>query len=69
MVAPGKIRFGPYLFDLRQQRLSGPVGEVPLNLKSAVTEDALVQRVLDVREALGDNAKTPQYIRTHPKRG
>ncbi|MBN9659399.1 MAG: PD40 domain-containing protein [Acidobacteria bacterium] len=97
MVAPGKIRFGPYLFDLREQRLSGPAGEIPLNLKSAavlaylaqrpgqivpkdellhavwadtaVTDDALVQRVLDVRKALGDNSKTPQYIRTHPKRG
>lgn len=41
MVAPGKIRFGPYLFDLKEQRLSGPASEIPLNLQSAVTDEAL----------------------------
>lgn len=35
----------------------------------AVTDDALVQRVLDIRKALHDNAKSPNFIRTHPKRG
>ena len=97
MLVVGKIHFGQFAFDLEQQRLSGPDGEIPLNLKSAavlaylvqrpqhistkeellnavwadtaVTDDALVQRVLDIRRALGDNSKTPQFIRTHPKRG
>ena len=97
MVAAKRIQFGQFLFDLRDQRLIGPDGEIPLNLKSAavfayllqrpgqiitkeellnavwtgtaVTDDALVQRVLDIRKALGDNSKTPQFIRTHPKRG
>ena len=36
---------------------------------TSVTDDALVQRILDIRKALGDNSKTPQFIRTHPKRG
>jgi Tol biopolymer transport system component len=36
---------------------------------TAVTDDALVQRVLDIRKALGDNSRTPRFIRTHPKRG
>lgn len=35
----------------------------------SVTDDAIVQRVLDIRKALGDNSKTPQFIRTHTKRG
>jgi DNA-binding winged helix-turn-helix (wHTH) protein len=35
----------------------------------AVTDDALVQRVLDIRKALGDDSKNPRYIRTHPRRG
>lgn len=97
MFAARKIQFGQFLFDLRDQRLIGPHGQIPLNLKSAevfaylvqrpgqiipkeellnavwtgtaVTDDALVQRVLDIRKALGDNSKTPQFIRTHPKRG
>lgn len=34
-----------------------------------VTDDALVQRVLDVRKALHDDPKHPVCIRTHPKRG
>jgi Tol biopolymer transport system component/DNA-binding winged helix-turn-helix (wHTH) protein len=97
MLVVGKVYFGRFVFDLDQQRLSGPDGEIPLNLKSAavlaylvqrpghistkeellqavwtdtaVTDDALVQRVLDIRKALGDNSRTPQFIRTHPKRG
>jgi len=36
---------------------------------TVVTDDALVQRVLDVRKALRDDPKNPQFIRTHPKRG
>lgn len=35
----------------------------------AVTDDARVQRVLDIREALQENAMSPNFIRTHPKRG
>jgi Tol biopolymer transport system component len=97
MLATGKILFGPYSFDLKEQRLSGPAGEIPLNVKSAavlsylvqrpqqivakeellhavwadtaVTDDAMVQRVLDIRKALGDSSRDPQFIRTHMKRG
>jgi tetratricopeptide (TPR) repeat protein/DNA-binding winged helix-turn-helix (wHTH) protein len=36
---------------------------------TAVTEDALVQCIVDVRRALGDNSREPRYVRTVPKRG
>lgn len=35
----------------------------------AVTEDALARTVFKLRKALGDDAKTPRYIETLPKRG
>lgn len=35
----------------------------------SVTDDALVQRILDIRKALGDDSKNPRYIRTHSKKG
>ncbi len=35
----------------------------------SVTDDALVQRVLDVRKALRDQARNPQFVRTHARRG
>lgn len=34
-----------------------------------VTEDVLVQSMVEVRRALGDQAKTPRYIQTLPRRG
>jgi DNA-binding winged helix-turn-helix (wHTH) protein/tetratricopeptide (TPR) repeat protein/TolB-like protein len=34
-----------------------------------VTEDVLVQSMVEVRRALGDPAKTPRYIQTLPRRG
>jgi DNA-binding winged helix-turn-helix (wHTH) protein/tetratricopeptide (TPR) repeat protein/TolB-like protein len=34
-----------------------------------VTEDVLVQCVMEIRRALGDPAKAPQYIQTLPRRG
>ncbi|MBM3739449.1 MAG: hypothetical protein FJW39_27080 [Acidobacteria bacterium] len=34
-----------------------------------VTDDALVQRVLDIRKAMKDDPKNPRFIRTHSKRG
>jgi DNA-binding winged helix-turn-helix (wHTH) protein/tetratricopeptide (TPR) repeat protein/TolB-like protein len=34
-----------------------------------VTDDVLVQCVVDIRKALGDTAKHPQYIQTLPRRG
>lgn len=34
-----------------------------------VTDDVLVQSVVEIRRALGDHAKTPQYIETIPRRG
>lgn len=34
-----------------------------------VTDDVLVQSVVDIRRALGDHAKTPQYVETIPRRG
>ncbi len=34
-----------------------------------VTDDVLVQCVVDIRRALGDDARSPRYIRTVPRRG
>jgi DNA-binding winged helix-turn-helix (wHTH) protein/tetratricopeptide (TPR) repeat protein len=34
-----------------------------------VTDDVLVQSVMDIRRALGDTAKAPQYVQTLPRRG
>jgi DNA-binding winged helix-turn-helix (wHTH) protein/tetratricopeptide (TPR) repeat protein/TolB-like protein len=34
-----------------------------------VTEDVLVQSMVEVRRALGDQAKTPRYVQTLPRRG
>jgi adenylate cyclase len=34
-----------------------------------VTDDVLVQCVVDIRRALGDQAKTPRYVMTVPRRG
>ncbi len=35
----------------------------------AVTEDALVQCVVEIRKALGDAPRSPRFVRTVPKRG
>jgi len=35
----------------------------------AVTDDALVQRILDIRKALGDDPRNPRFIRTHSRKG
>jgi len=35
----------------------------------AVTEDTLVQSVVEIRKALGDDPRSPQFIRTVPKSG
>lgn len=34
-----------------------------------VTEDVLVQSIVEVRKALGDHAKDPRYVQTLPRRG
>ncbi len=34
-----------------------------------VTEDVLVQSMVEVRRALGDQARTPRYVQTLPRRG
>lgn len=34
-----------------------------------VTDDVLVQSIVDIRRALGDDARHPRYIQTLPKRG
>src|ERR1039457_1910223 len=34
-----------------------------------VTENALVQSIKDIRQALGDDPKNPSYVRTVPKTG
>jgi DNA-binding winged helix-turn-helix (wHTH) protein/tetratricopeptide (TPR) repeat protein len=34
-----------------------------------VTDDVLVQCVVDIRKALGDHPKNPQFVRTLPRRG
>lgn len=36
---------------------------------TAVTDNALVQCILDIRKGLGDHARNPQYIKTVPKVG
>ena len=36
---------------------------------TAVTENALTQQISDLREALGDNARQPRFIRTIPRVG
>lgn len=36
---------------------------------TAVTDDAVVQCIVDLRRALGDDARNPRFIRTVPKRG
>src|SRR5207253_6998761 len=36
---------------------------------TAVTDDALVQCVMDIRRALGDDSRRPQFIKTVPKIG
>jgi DNA-binding winged helix-turn-helix (wHTH) protein len=36
---------------------------------TAVTDDALVQAIIALRRALGDNAEQPRYIRTKPRVG
>ncbi|MGI9067604.1 MAG: tetratricopeptide repeat protein [Pyrinomonadaceae bacterium] len=37
--------------------------------ETAVTDDALVQCVMDIRRAIGDNSRRPQFIKTVPKLG
>jgi len=34
-----------------------------------VTEDVLVQSIVEIRKALGDTAKSPRYVQTLPRRG
>jgi DNA-binding winged helix-turn-helix (wHTH) protein len=34
-----------------------------------ISEDGLVQCVVEIRRALGDSAKSPRYVQTLPKRG
>lgn len=36
---------------------------------AAVTEDTLVQCVVEIRKALGDDPRSPRFVRTIPKRG
>jgi trehalose/maltose transport system substrate-binding protein len=36
---------------------------------SFVTEDVLVQCIMEIRRALGDPAKSPHYVQTFPRRG
>src|SRR5215831_4539821 len=36
---------------------------------TAVTDDALVQVIREVRKALGDDPRQPQFIKTFPKMG
>ena len=36
---------------------------------AAVTEDTLVQCIVEIRRALGDASRTPRFVRTLPKRG
>ena len=35
----------------------------------AVSDDALVQSIVEIRKALGDDLRAPRFVRTLPKRG
>jgi tetratricopeptide (TPR) repeat protein/DNA-binding winged helix-turn-helix (wHTH) protein len=70
------LRLRPRSFDLLLYLLQNPErvvskDELLENLwkDTAVTESSLVQCVIDVRRALGDDAKNPAYIRTAPRLG
>lgn len=82
-LAQGSIRRGGEELHLRQQTFQvmiyllenreRPVTKDEL-LKSiwketAVTDDALVQCVMDIRRAIGDDSRRPQFIKTLPKVG
>jgi len=58
---------------LLMERRSGPVSKEDLVREiwdgAAITDDTLVNCVQEIRKALGDDARNPQFIRTLPKTG
>jgi DNA-binding winged helix-turn-helix (wHTH) protein/tetratricopeptide (TPR) repeat protein/TolB-like protein len=58
-----------YLIDHRERLVSREELHAAIWGDTAVTPDALVQCIVDIRKAFGDNPKQPKYIRTVPRVG
>ncbi len=58
-----------YLLDHRQRLVSKEELMENVWQGSAVTDDALVQCVVDLRKALGDDSRQPRFVKTIPKTG
>jgi len=63
--------FQTLLFLVRNRHRLVTKDELTAHLWSdtAVTDDALVQCIVELRKALGDAAREPRYIKTVPKLG
>ena len=58
-----------YLVEHRDRLVSRDELHTAIWRDTAVTPDALVQCIVDIRKALGDSSKEPRFIRTVPKLG
>src|SRR5688572_12048330 len=58
-----------YLLDRRERLVTKRELIEQVWRGAAVTDDALVQCIVDIRKALGDDCRRPRYIKTVPKAG
>ncbi len=58
-----------YLLDRRERLVSKEELMESVWKDTAVTDDALVQSIKEIRRALGDNSHNPKFIKTVPKAG
>lgn len=58
-----------YLLDRRERLVTKQELIEHVWRGAAVTDDALVQCIVDIRKALGDDCRRPRYIKTVPKAG
>lgn len=58
-----------YLLDHRQRVVSKDELIQTIWNDAAVTDDALVQCLIEIRKALGDNSRQPRFVKTIPKIG